>query len=185
MPRRFTVTEKWSDPWLMKRRPRAKLLFNYLCDSCDIAGFWEVNYKLAATQTGLRKICVWLALRELRRCYVRRGRWVWMRNFLKHQKNLPLNRKNPAHRGIIAILNSHPDFEKEIKYLLEPSYIGTPLFDKIKGATKGLRSPIGKGIGKGNWGGVGGSIVKLCKTCGKSLFIGRNGKEHCSGNCDE
>ena len=53
MPRRFTMTEKWHDEWFLQLTPHQKLLWNYLCDNCDIAGFWEKNLTLASLLTGL------------------------------------------------------------------------------------------------------------------------------------
>ena len=43
MAYRFTDTNKWHDAWFSSLKPLEKLLFNYLCDNCDIAGFIEIN----------------------------------------------------------------------------------------------------------------------------------------------
>ena len=45
MAYRYTNTDKWSDCWFSKLKPIEKLLFNYLTDNCDIAGFIELNQK--------------------------------------------------------------------------------------------------------------------------------------------
>ena len=45
MAYRYTTTEKWNDNWFSELKQFEKLLFMYLCDNCDIAGFYEINYK--------------------------------------------------------------------------------------------------------------------------------------------
>lgn len=37
MANRFTVTEKWQDPWFRRLGVNEKLLFMYFCDTCEIA----------------------------------------------------------------------------------------------------------------------------------------------------
>lgn len=50
--KRFTETQKWSDPWFMDLSGTAKLLWFYLLDNCDNAGVIRFNPKLAAVQIG-------------------------------------------------------------------------------------------------------------------------------------
>ena len=45
MSYRFTNTDKWNDSWFCELTQIQKLLFIYLCDNCDIAGFIEINYR--------------------------------------------------------------------------------------------------------------------------------------------
>jgi hypothetical protein len=70
------------------------------------------------------------------------GKYLFLRNFVKHQKNFPLNEKNPAHRGIIKLLE-----EKLQTFNLQTinDYFQSPM----QGASMGLQSPIGKGKGNG------------------------------------
>jgi hypothetical protein len=51
MTRRFTETDKWQDEWFLSLPFEAKLLFLYLCDNCDCAGFWEVINALSGQIT--------------------------------------------------------------------------------------------------------------------------------------
>jgi hypothetical protein len=80
------------------------------------------------------------------------GKYLFLRNFVKHQKNFPLNEKNPAHRGIIKLL-----VEKLQTFNLQTinDYFQSPM----NGASMGLQSPIGKGKGKGNGNGKDFSLV--------------------------
>lgn len=46
MPKRFTATEKWIDPWFCALPLADKLFWVYLLDNCDHAGIWQVNWPL-------------------------------------------------------------------------------------------------------------------------------------------
>ena len=52
--KRFTATEKWSDPWFRKLEPKYKLLWLYLCDTCDNAGMWKIDLDLAEFSIGYK-----------------------------------------------------------------------------------------------------------------------------------
>lgn len=151
MSSRFTETDKWKDPWFRKLSPNAKVLFEYLRDACDSAGFWEVDLDLASYFTGIPKASddslfkagpnggIEAAFEELSRCYIAANSHIYIKKFLLHQKNLPLNINNPAHRGIIAKINSHNSFGKQVLAEIDRQI-----------QEKGLHSPIGKGNSKGN-----------------------------------
>ena len=50
--KRFTETLKWNDPWFRKLNPANKLLWQWLCDNCDGAGFINPDWELASFQIG-------------------------------------------------------------------------------------------------------------------------------------
>ncbi len=153
MSHRFTLTEKWSDSWFRRRKPAEKLIFLYLCDACDIAGFWEVDIELAAFHTGLPAADVEGALKGLARGLEGGGDWVWLRNFLKCQKNIPLNINNNAHVGIMRSFEAHKPLPESILKKIEEFKKESP----FKAPFKGLSRGIGKGIGKGKRGSVRGA----------------------------
>lgn len=138
MAYRFTNTEKWDDAWFCELEQIQKLLFMYLCDMCDIAGFIEINYKKWAFDLGSSKETLQGALMGLKRGLIFSidGNYIYIRTFLKHQKNYPLNEKNKSHIGIIRRFNSnlHRFNCENIDEFLE-------------GAYKGLQSPTGNGNG--------------------------------------
>lgn len=154
MAYRFTNTDKWQqDAWFSELKPNEKLLFIYLCENCDMAGFIEYSKKRFAFDTGIDAAKIDGALKALSRGLI----WsldncvLYIRNFLKHQKNLPLNPDNNAHSGIIARL--------ENKLLLFGFQSVDDFYSTINlGASEGLASPQGngKGNGKDNIGGYGG-----------------------------
>jgi hypothetical protein len=135
---RFTETNKWVDPWFRKLKAGKKLVFLYLIDNCDNAGFYELDIEMMSFQIGITESDISGAIEGLKRGLIINGNWLWIKNFLQHQKNWPLNSDNNAHKQIINILNSKSDM---FKYSKE--------FKEILGAIKGLKSPIGKGRGKG------------------------------------
>ena len=67
MSYRFTNTDKWNDSWYFNLKPLEKLLFMYLCDNCDIAGFIEINFKKWASDIGVKTINIEGACKGLAR----------------------------------------------------------------------------------------------------------------------
>lgn len=152
--KRFTETDKWGDPWFRKLPGAHKLLFIFLIENCNNAGFYEFDEDHAAYLTGLEKKHVEGALKGLERGIYAASGWVWVKRFLRHQKNEALNEENPAHRNIIALLKLQID-----------RFSDSPEFLSFVAPYKGLLSPIGKGTGKGHVAGTkgsaeGGSIKK-------------------------
>lgn len=135
--KRFSETGKWDDPWFRALPGAHKLVFLYLLDRCNNAGFWEEDLDGMAFHTKVERSALEGALKGLERGIQGASGWYWVKNFLRHQKNDSLNPENPAHRQIIALLMDQSERFPASKFLLP------------KGASKGLPSPIGKGKGKG------------------------------------
>lgn len=121
MSSRFTETNKWSDPWFQSLTHGSKLLFMYLCDRCNTAGFYEENMREACFHLGITDDQYKGALKGLERGIISVDGWLWVKNFLRHQKNKDLNPENLAHRGVIRLLqeqldrfSSNPDFQSFI-----------------------------------------------------------------------
>lgn len=140
---RFTQTAKWEDSWFRKLKLQEKVLFLYICDKCNSAGFWEIDLELASIFTGIGSKAILGAYKGLIRAYVECGNFIWLRNFLRHQRNWPLNPNNNAHKQIISQLQLHSEFD--IDFLKELEII-SPKRAPNQGPCKG-RS---KGNGKGN-----------------------------------
>jgi hypothetical protein len=156
MSSRYSQTEKWADAWFSQLSPKSKLLFLYFCDNCNIAGFIEIIPKRICIDTGLTSQELDKCLIELSKCFVysNDNSVIYLRTFLKHQKNLPLNENNKAHLGI---LKTFADCSHKFNIVDVNEFI----YENIKGLTKGLVegykqgasiSPIciSNGIGNGN-----------------------------------
>ena len=142
MSYRYTNTEKWSDSWFSNLKQLEMLLFIYLCDNCDIAGFIEVNMKRWASDLNTTVSSIEGALKGLQRGFVFSpdGDCIFIKNFLKHQKNLPLNEANKAHVGIIKRFNNY-----SVKFDIQD--INTFIQSPFEGGSKGLQRPTGNGNG--------------------------------------
>jgi hypothetical protein len=150
MPYRYTNTDKWSDSWFNKLNQSEKLLFLYLCDNCNYAGFIDVILNKWAFDTGidLKKIVTVLAGIEKAVLYSNDKSVLYLRTFLKHQKNFPLNETNKSHLGILKKFS-------EIAYKFDIHDVNAFIEENIKGLTEGAYiSPTGIGNGIGN--GIGG-----------------------------
>lgn len=117
--KRFTETEKWSDPWFRKLQPLSKLVLLFIQDNCDVAGFWEIDIEAVAFMCKLpddkiRGLFEGLNQSQegLGKVLIQRGSYVWLKDFVSEQKNLPLNPLNNAHRKVISCINARSEFEE-------------------------------------------------------------------------
>ncbi len=122
MAKRFTETNKWKDKWFRKLKSGEKLLFMYLTDNCDLAGFIELDVELFSFHTSLTQEHVEKAIEGLNRLPII-GDFIWLPNFIVHQKNFPLNPLNNAHKSIISSIKTHPEFEEAQALLPEIDYL--------------------------------------------------------------
>jgi len=112
MAYRYTNTDKWEkDSWFIDLTPVEKLLFIYLCETCDIAGFKEISYRKIKFDLGIDEDQIKGAMEGLSRGlkYSLDGSILFVRNFIKQQKNLPLKPENNAHIGIVRRLTENLD----------------------------------------------------------------------------
>jgi hypothetical protein len=149
MPIKFTNTKKWDDVWFSELTMEGKVMFVYLCDMCDIAGFLEINERLIRFHTGIEDVGG--AVKSLSKSVIYRDGYIWIMKYIKHQKNLPLNPSNNAHKGIISSMSDRIQSFPEIFDVL-PEQDSLTLKESLTtrgyvAPSEGLTSPIGKGIG--------------------------------------
>jgi hypothetical protein len=104
MAYRFCDTGRWiTDRWFIDLSAHQKLLFVYFCDNCDIAGFMELSLRKLSFDLQLTPEEVKIAIKGIERSYIlsKDKKTLFLKNFIKHQKNLPLNLDNKSHIGIL------------------------------------------------------------------------------------
>ena len=138
--KRFSETDKLKDEWFSSLKPLEKLVWLFIIDNCDNAGFFELNKRINSFLIGISEEEYLGAIKGLIRGLLgaKNNELYFVRKFLFHQKNFPLNIENNAHKQIIQIIENR-------KHFFDYNF-------KNLGANEGLKSPIGinKGKSKGN-----------------------------------
>ena len=150
---KFTDAKKWDDVWFSELTMEQKVMFMYLCDVCDIAGFYEVNCRLVSLRTGIEDVRG--TIKSLSKSVLFKDNYVFIKKHIKHQRNLPLNLKNKAHIGIIKSLMENQDRFPEIYDTLPSQDANTIILYKsdprgIQAPIKGDVSPTSIGTGNSN-----------------------------------
>ena len=109
---KFTDANKWDDVWFSQSTMKQKVMFIYLCDMCDIAGFLEINERLINLRTGVEDVRG--TVESLSKSVIYKGDQVWIKKYIKHQRNLPINTNNGAHKSILSSIKMNIDKFPEI-----------------------------------------------------------------------
>lgn len=103
--KRFTETNKWSDPWFRKLSSTAKLLWIYMCDHADLVGLVELDLEL--TTQDLRAKVTAGHLDELSsRLQHIGGSKYFLTKFIQFQYG-ELSERCVPHRKILAEIERH------------------------------------------------------------------------------
>jgi hypothetical protein len=101
--KRLTNAVKWQNPEFRKLPMRIKLFWFYLLDTCDHAGFWQVDFESARFYTGedysTDEIMHWLG-DEI----IPTGNSLWFIPSFVTLQYRDLSESNSAHRGVIRRL---------------------------------------------------------------------------------
>lgn len=92
---RITKPEKWKDAFFLNLRPYDKLVFIYLYENCDDAGFFDLNFDRMVNDIGIKKEEIASALKNIEKTFIMSVELdrIWIKKFLLHQNKLPLNLK--------------------------------------------------------------------------------------------
>lgn len=115
--KRFTETLKWSKPWFRQLPPKHKLLWQWMCDTCDNAGILDADWGLASFQIGCDFTAFDVEVFEGRVTILQCGK-VWIPSFITFQCST-LSRECKAHGPIFVSLEKHgidPDTLTPIGY---------------------------------------------------------------------
>lgn len=106
--KRFTDCDKWRDAWFRRLSSNVKLLWLYLCDSCDNAGVWEIDQELADFEMG-QHVDLNDALVEMteRVVEIDGGRKWWIKKFILFQNPTGLTPTVSPHVHILRLLEHH------------------------------------------------------------------------------
>ena len=145
MAKRFTESDKWKDVWFRRLPPEHKILWIYLIDQCDIAGFVEGDLDLIAFYTG-----VTIEKKEFLEVFAGRivetsDGYFFIVKFIELQQNRTIDELDPhnnAHKSILKSLLKH-NMKDSIRTPTEPSGVSpeTP----STGNGKGNGTSTGKG----------------------------------------
>ena len=126
MAKRLTETQKWSRPWFRSLPMEYKLLWVYICDTCDMAGIWYVDFDLASFSIGTPlDVAKAKSLFSKQITDMAGGQRWFIRDFIAFQYGI-LRPNNNAHRAVKNCL--------ERQGLLAVS-------DEVLGASQPLTSP--------------------------------------------
>lgn len=136
--KRLTDTNKWKDTFFLKLKPIEKLIFLYLCDSCNDAGFLDLNYNSIANEVGVNKENVILSIKNIEKTFLISddSERIWIKKFLLHQNKLPLDLKTSEGNFIKFEIENN---QNKFKYPNEFEVI-------LKNIKKKTRSKIGEFI---------------------------------------
>lgn len=121
---RISKPEKWKDSFFMSLKPIEKLLFIYIYENCDDAGFFELNFDNIISDVGIQSQDLSPSLKKLEKSFLISddGEKVWLKKFLLHQNKLPLDLNTPEGNYIKFQLESNYDNfgePKDFKYILD------------------------------------------------------------------
>ena len=141
MAYRFSDTLKWQDEWFVDLSSIEKLLFLYLYDNCDLAGFLELSYRKISFDLSCKEDELKAAIKGLDRGIFLSddGRCLLVKNFIKHQKNLPINPENKSHIGILKRVDLYINKFSNVTFDYKEGYL-------CIGALKPLKRGTGIGI---------------------------------------
>lgn len=159
MPKRFTDSGKFRNPWYRSMSPKIKCLWEYMLSECDIAGIIEIDLPSMSFHIGEEIHMNDLSVFD-EKIYFIDEKKVFIPSFIEFQQK-ELNENNKAHKNIIKTLE---------KYNIPVSLDMKDFQRGFKGASKGLQSPTGnsKGKGKGNSKGISKSV---CAKKNEDVFI--------------
>jgi len=126
MAERRSRQEKIKEDWFFDLSPKSKLMYYYLNDSVDRAGFYPVSIKHIMFETKLSNHEIEHCFSELEQAGIiirsDDNKTMWLTTFLKEQNNYPLKSNNNCHKGVCAVMcktiyffNSHIDLFEKIK----------------------------------------------------------------------
>ena len=106
MFKRFTDCQKWQDPWYRKLPAQYKLLWQYICDSCDNAGVWKADLETASHFIGA-EVLAEESLKHLSGRVQVLGSGYWLvTKFISFQFG-DLSESSPLHKSVLKLVQKY------------------------------------------------------------------------------
>jgi hypothetical protein len=107
MPQRNRDTDIWRKKWHRELTPAHKCVWAYLCDSCDSAGVWAVDWDLARFQIGAPDLDTDAAVEALGdQMEFLTGSKLLVLDLVRFQCG-ELSPKSPFHRSVWKLIQKH------------------------------------------------------------------------------
>lgn len=116
MSKRFVDTELWQKEWFQDLTLKEKLLVKYIFESCDIAGVWNGNFKMASFIIGEKVSIDDLELinKKKHQFDILENNNIFVTDFIKFQYG-ELSENCKPHAKVISMLKHYGLFERVIK----------------------------------------------------------------------
>ena len=105
MVKRFTDTDKWKKNWFIELSNEGKLLWLYICDTCDYSGICDFNSRIFSAHLGFK-----VTTDKINEIMGKKIIWIednkfHIPSFIDFQYNGQLNPDNKVHASIITKLD--------------------------------------------------------------------------------
>lgn len=139
MLQRIIDNNRWNENWWIQLSSDEKLLYQYISDTCDDAGFFEIHLDQMCKMLKFEEKRMRSALNGIRKFFVLSDdkTLLFLQPFLHQQNKLPLRAHNSSHIDIISIID-----ERLFKFQGNEN--------GLKVITSLLPSSYNKMLGKGN-----------------------------------
>ena len=116
---RWCDPTKWQSPSFRKLKPAEKLIVFYINDVCNNAGFLEFDPEDCSFRTKMTEDQVNEAYKNIQHLIdTSSTHWIYIKGFLKEQRNIPLKANVNAHLQIIRMIVDMKDIFPEVYHEL-------------------------------------------------------------------
>ena len=112
----FSAAEKWDEPWYGILSIEAKVLYDYLYDTADNAGFKPQNFHIWSAYTGLTESEIESTLDELKEVVIIENGLAWLKDHLKFNRNVNINVQNNAMAKIRKTYEANKEHKAGFSY---------------------------------------------------------------------
>jgi len=109
MSHKFTDGDKWEDDWFAELSQLHKLIFLYLCDRCDCAGFWKISLRHLQYHVGAgpEDWKAFIASAGEKRIQFINDELIWLVKYIPFQQCRGFTPENNVVKGIARRVEHH------------------------------------------------------------------------------